>query len=160
MVLLQHFFSFRTTLFSLKREFSMFFSCIKLWYNHLKIIDWSTQLNLIYSYRTLVPQNIMYYIKLLTLLNNFLRIIGSIQYEGNRNPYRSRRLTGMLIWTIQKYHKVNYYWLVNSNNDYVSKLIITAVRISFRLCRCGRKSHATVFNSCYQLTYHWHFYYI
>ena len=54
------------------------------------------------------------------VLNNFLRIMESIQSEGNRNPYWSRWLTGMIIWTIQKYHTVEYCLLVNSNSDYGS----------------------------------------
>ena len=47
MVLLQHCFPFITTLFYLNIQFSMLFSCIKLWYKHFKLIELSTQLNII-----------------------------------------------------------------------------------------------------------------
>ena len=60
MVFLQRCFPFRTTLFSLNRQSSMLFWCIKLWYKHFKLIESSSQLNLVQSYRTLVPQTIMY----------------------------------------------------------------------------------------------------
>ena len=60
MVLLQHCFPFRNTFFSLNRQFSMFFLCIKLWYNDFKLIELSPQLNLVYSYINLVPHTIIY----------------------------------------------------------------------------------------------------
>ena len=60
MVLFQQCFPFRTTLFPLNRQFSILFSLIKLSYKHFKLIESSPHLNLVQSYRTLVPQTILY----------------------------------------------------------------------------------------------------
>ena len=47
------------------------------------------------------------------MLNHFVRIIESVQSEGSWNIYRLKRLMGIIICTVHKYHTVKYFRLAN-----------------------------------------------
>ena len=99
-------------MFSLDRQFSMFFSCIKLWYKHFKLIESSPKLNIIYAFRTLVPQTILYSVSIQNKVVEWFcfgvlaklveRVLSMHEITGSAATFSSMQEVYLIAWLVER----------------------------------------------------------